>query len=321
MSILDHVWGESPAADRVWAKFAGMRPSLIPRLRLMVLQAYIDDSRDDASGTFVLAGYVASVEQWAAFSRDWAKLLPLAGKNKKGEHRFKMSQMAWHNKMKEVSLFHKVIMEHAQMSIACIVNIKSLRAKVDNLVATAELPHGEVELEIESFKAKWRDPSFFCFRAIMDTIPKLQIERPDMMPVDGIIDFWFDNDEANEGYVRSVWDEYLSFRDPKYRDLYGGKPMFGDKERYLPLQAADFRAWWVRRWAMEYGPERIAEGNYDFDQGEKKMYHLTLWADEEQISKNVADALGNGMLALVNRGQKLQAKQPLMRYWPPTKPL
>lgn len=281
----------------------------------MVLQAYIDDSRD-TDGTFVLAGYIASAEQWAAFSRDWEELLPLAGKNKKGQRRFKMTQMAMHKKMKEVGLFHEVIMKHAQMSIACIINTNTLKEKVDNLVATAGLPQGEVELEIDSFKRKWRDPFFFCFRALMDTVPRLQVENPELMPVDGIIDFWFDKDEANENYVRSIWDEYLSFRDPKYRSLYGEKPEFGEDEIYLPLQAADFRAWWVRKWAKEFGPDRIAEGTYEFAKSDKKMYHLTLWANEEQISKTVAEALGEGMRSMVEKGHQLQAKQPSIRFWP-----
>ena len=121
MSILDHAWGESPAADRIWALVAGMHPSLIPRLRLVILQAFIDDSHDSYSGTYVLAGYVASVEQWAAFSADWAKLLPLATSNKNGVQRFKMSEMVYRGRMNVVPKFHQVISDHVQMSVACIV--------------------------------------------------------------------------------------------------------------------------------------------------------------------------------------------------------
>ena len=319
MSILDHIWGESPAADRVWAQFAGMRPSLIPRLRLMVLQAYMDDSRDDASGTYVLAGYIASVEQWAAFSRDWEALLPLATKNKNGECRFKMSEMARAGKMEDVALFRNVIMKHAQMGIAIIINTKALRSKVDNLVAAVPIPEAgiEIEIEIEALKAKWRDPFFFCFRALLDTIPELQTEKSELVPVDGVVDFWFDKEEANEIYVRSIWDEYLARREPEYRPLYGAKPRFERDEDFPPLQAADFWAWWVRKWTLEFGPEGIQEGQYPFDPGDKKMFYLTLTATEEQISTTVAKSIGAALEEFVQRGNPLPAKQPpLPRFWP-----
>jgi hypothetical protein len=38
-------------------------------LVLLMLQAFIDDSRETTPPIFVLAGYVASTERWSAFSR------------------------------------------------------------------------------------------------------------------------------------------------------------------------------------------------------------------------------------------------------------
>ena len=40
-----------------------------------MLQAYVDGSGTGAKDTLVLAGYIATVEQWAAFSMDWEQLL------------------------------------------------------------------------------------------------------------------------------------------------------------------------------------------------------------------------------------------------------
>jgi hypothetical protein len=61
----------------------------------MVLQAYFDDSYTE-NGTFVLAGYVASVAAWAAFSQEWEALLPTlpaTARGHSGKLRFKMSEM------------------------------------------------------------------------------------------------------------------------------------------------------------------------------------------------------------------------------------
>ena len=45
----------------------------------MVFQAFVEES-EDQSGTdiIVLAGYVATAEAWAAFSKEWAAMPPMA---------------------------------------------------------------------------------------------------------------------------------------------------------------------------------------------------------------------------------------------------
>ena len=50
----------------------------------MVLQAFIDES--GKNDWFVLGGYIASAEAWAAFSKDWEQILPLGIRDKKGFH-------------------------------------------------------------------------------------------------------------------------------------------------------------------------------------------------------------------------------------------
>jgi hypothetical protein len=59
----------------------------------MVLQAFIDESYSN-DGTYVLAGYIASVEEWASFSREWQELLPYGTLDKDDQFHFKMSEMA-----------------------------------------------------------------------------------------------------------------------------------------------------------------------------------------------------------------------------------
>ena len=55
-----------PSATEVLALVSGMPAKQRLSRELLVLQAYIDESYHEA--VFVMAGYVATIEQWMAFS-------------------------------------------------------------------------------------------------------------------------------------------------------------------------------------------------------------------------------------------------------------
>src|SRR6266849_29231 len=62
--------------EPIQALVSGLAPK--PRLArlLAMLQAYIDDSgRGQSSGDFVLAGFIAPVENWLAFGHVWQTVL------------------------------------------------------------------------------------------------------------------------------------------------------------------------------------------------------------------------------------------------------
>jgi hypothetical protein len=106
----------------------------------MVLQAFIDESCSEGGG-FVLGGYIAPVEAWAEFSKEWELLLPSTMRGNNGKHRFKMSEMARH--MDRVPPFYRVIEKYASMSVFCRINIGDLRRATDRIwvedkVATPE---------------------------------------------------------------------------------------------------------------------------------------------------------------------------------------
>jgi len=137
-----------------------------------------------------------------------------------------------------------------------------------------------------------------------------------MFPIDGRVDFYFDTD-SNENLVRSVWDDYLARRPAEYRDSYGRKPEFHSDEEFLPLQAADFRAWWVRKWALELGPDRISEGAYPFNVGAKKIRHVIMTLHKDQIQPIVAKAVGVAIQEAVQKGAPLVPSSPSsVRFWP-----
>src|ERR1700688_2027339 len=47
---------------------------------------------------------------------------------------------------------------------------------------------------------------------------------------------------------RAAGDRYVSGRPANIKGVYGAAPRFEDDQQVLPLQAADFWAWWVRKW-------------------------------------------------------------------------
>lgn len=294
MTICDHNWGDSLAADRVLARFAGMRPNLLPGRGLMILQGFIDDSRDHNTGAFVLAGYIAPVEKWAAFAKEWESLLPLATQNKKGVHRFKMSEMNARGRMDDVAAFHAIIAKHADMGVAAIIDKNVVREAVDALTAAFEYSDAsKAEVSIEALKVWWRDPFFFAFRALMDGFHQAMAAESEWIPFRSPVDFYFDREQRTEDYIRKIWQDYIDRRPEETAHLYGRKPQFEDEEEFLPLQAADFLAWWVRKWANEFGPENAGKGAYSFStEGRRRLPMLFMTVSRDQIQQTVAQAIG-----------------------------
>jgi Protein of unknown function (DUF3800) len=60
------------ASDRVWARVCGLPSGKRKRRRLMVWRAFIDDSGNEPNAeVYVLGGFIAPYERWAAFSDEW----------------------------------------------------------------------------------------------------------------------------------------------------------------------------------------------------------------------------------------------------------
>lgn len=129
-ALLSHRWGLSRAQDRVWAQVTGLRSSRAIARPLMVFQAFMDESVTDGA-TFVLAGYIATAEKWARFTKDWEELLPYGTLASDGSHHFKMKEMAsLPERMERVRAFYKVIESHDLIGLSCKIDVSELaRAK------------------------------------------------------------------------------------------------------------------------------------------------------------------------------------------------
>lgn len=240
----------------------------------MNLQAMIDDSRDDR-GVFVLAGYIAEAESWARFSIEWEKTLPYAVLGPSGTYRFKMAEMATTaERMNRVSAFYRIIEDHVLGWVSVKINTRDL----DRVQKRIFVPGVDIDW------GHYSNPYYIAFRCLMD---KFHIERPSMspaIPLEQKIDFFFD-EQAEKGLIMSMWDQYFQNRPSEVQKYYGARPKFQSDDQLLPLQAADFWAWWVRKWYVEGEPEKILKPDFGHFQhaGKKKYLRVAIDFDQEAL--------------------------------------
>ncbi len=273
-SILDHKWGVSKGVDSVWALVAGMAPSKVGKVSLMVLQAYIDESFDKDESVFVLGGYIAPVDTWAAFARDWEEILPYAGlKDESEQFYFKMSDLAARDKGIEKSqAFFRIIEKHRPLAIT----VKIVKRELDNAIARIIVPSSPPDFGM------FRNPYFVSFRALIDKFHVAwtqEIVRT-IIPEEGPVDFIFD-DRSEKGAILSTWDAYISSRNSSVKNLYGATPVFFDEKKYMPLQAADFWVWWRRKW-YQNNQEAFTFGQWEKKKG-NPMFVMDIELTEDDL--------------------------------------
>ena len=130
-----------------------------------------------------------------------------------------------------------------------------------------------------------------AYRCLFD---KFHIHRPEMtqaLPLEAKINFYFD-ERAEKKVIFSTWDEYMKKRPDNLRELYGTTPKFEDDNDFLPLQAADFWVWWVRKWYVEGTPEKIM--NRDFgvfyrNPNARKTLLVEIVLNEEDLIHNLCN--------------------------------
>lgn len=97
---------------------------------------------------------------------------------------------------------------------------------------------------------RWENPFVFLFRGLIDHFHTMREQIEPIVPLSETVDFIFDN-QAEKSFILAAWDEYIDARTDDIRDYYGAAPRFEDDQKFLPLQAADLWAWWVREWYEE----------------------------------------------------------------------
>lgn len=248
----------------------------------MQFQAYIDDSFNHIHRIFVLAGHVASDEAWSSFSVEWEEMLPYGVRRPDGKFHFHMTEMAQNSeRLSRVPAFYRLIEKYASMSVSSSVDLNALdRAKNRIWSPGLVIDWGYLN-----------SPYLVAFRALMDVFHQNRNQMREIIPLDQKIDFIFDV-QAERPIIDGFWAEYLNQRPKNLRDLYGSKPRFENDMEYLPLQAADLWAWWVRKWTEEGTPEKIENSDFGFWKSNRTDYpKAVMHSTEEDMVRYLISAI------------------------------
>lgn len=202
-----------------------------------MLQVFADESgRGQSSAAYVVAGFVASVETWLAFSKEWRAVLdvePRIEYFKAREAAHKSGQFAnWSeiDRDRRVDTFLNVILSH-------------------RLVPTKiAVPHKHYARVFKGRVDKRFDNPFWLptYSAILVTLRFLASRG-----VDDKVNFIFDQVKPREKkLILSAWDFYRGYAARETKHLIGSEPQFDDDVTVMPLQAADLHAWHARQFSV-----------------------------------------------------------------------
>jgi hypothetical protein len=265
---------------------------------MLSLQAFIDDSYES---DFVLGGHIASAESWAIFAKEWETLLPSGVLAANGKYHFKMAEMAsTPERMERVPAFYWLIEKHVLVSISCRFNL------VEYISAKERVREEFHKMGITIDFDRWENPYSFAFRALVDKFHNSRKDLEAVIPLGEKVDFIFDS-QSEKSFILAAWDSYIAGREDDVRDCYGATPRFENDQQFLPLQAADLWAWWVREWYEEEDgklPKKMEA--FDFGKWRGKLRpSIAVYFDENHI----VEALE--ALAFENLAEALAARDPL----------
>lgn len=262
----------------------------------MVLRAFIDDSYVK-NGSFVLGGYIASVEAWASFAVEWEQLLPTCTRSKDGVLRFKMSEMQRY--MNRALPFYRVIEEYVSAALWCHINEADLeRAKQ------------RIWSEVPLVWSTPTQPFWFCFSGLLSSFHQARATNERLqgiIPLEKTVDFYFDKRSLRDSAeVADNWDEFLeSQANDAVRSLYKTIPRFESDEEFLPLQAADLCAWFVRR-AFEQGTKQ--EAVFADLKPRKSLPIIGITFSEDQLVSALINKIRTGRYRLIDEVPVYDAK-------------
>jgi len=199
---------------------------------LGLLQIVIDESgrgqeRDPA---FVLAGYIARVRNWEVFADRWQAILaePPSLKYLKGYEAYRLRDQfkGWTevDRDKKVAKLISVIHKYAPLSVTLAVNGRAFDAI---LRPTKGSLRNDYPLAVAAITTK-----VLSYRADQRTFEKL--------------DFVFDEGMLRAKDFERAFDEMMTSLPKKATNLIGKRPHMEDDLEFLPLQAADLLASYVR---------------------------------------------------------------------------
>jgi hypothetical protein len=184
-----------------------------------------------------------------------------------------MSEMT--ARMDNVRAFYNVIERHVALKLSCKIDVSDLKRAIDRIwMERVSIVYGD-----------WNNPYFVCFRGLMDLFHEARFDErtTKIIPVDKKVDFYFDKHTSSKS-IHLAWEDYIAKRSPEHQLMYGNEPRFEDDEECLPLQAADFWAWCVRKGFDEHRIEDVLANDFGAWKGAKPIPGLSITVSEDDIA-------------------------------------
>ena len=266
-------------ADYIDALVSGLAPVEREKRSLMVLQAgYFDDSGSDAgSRWYVLAGFLATVEQWKSVATKWDETLhrePNDLRYFKMAHAMALDgqfRRGWTAPLRDklITELVDIVAEINPWRIECFVNRNLFNAFVKGILHT------------ETFD----DPYFILFYQIVLSVA-VNAER---IGWNRDCDFIFDEQGKLGDIAKSKWnwvkeniDNISGFAVGPH---LGSPPVFRNDITFRPLQAADMFAWLVRDCMTQTPPNMYEVSRAALKHLEGRGKIIRLHIDKEMLMR------------------------------------
>jgi hypothetical protein len=224
------VWIDECDAQRrcVDRKYCGLSPEIAEATFCVIFQAFSDGTETDER--YIVAGYVASLEDWNKFSPKWHDILK--ERPRLGYYRTS-DALALESQFKH---FDEKARNERITALASV--IPNTCSGVMASVSKADFK----EFFTPSFNPIWDDPHYLCATYLiehlcwdMHAIPKLEK-----------LDFIFDRQGKVGLRFKAIYDVGIR---PMSMLMFPflGNVSHESKTEFLPLQAADMQAGWMRR--------------------------------------------------------------------------
>lgn len=228
------VW--SGASAKVWGLVFGFPEARRKKRPLWMLKAVVDDSGRGQPPVFVLAGFLAPAQRWAAFADEWDAAL----KAEPAVEYFKMKEAANFNKQfsrwsadsrdMKVELLVPIIEKHVDQGFACVIDLQAYE-----------------DVFAGGYHEILRGPYHLAVCGVIGLVMSLL----ESGKIDDKVDFIFDEQGKELGKALSTWNQIKDSCPPEVRLRFGDPPISRSDTDFNPLQAADFLAWQVRRQFLE----------------------------------------------------------------------
>jgi hypothetical protein len=257
---------ENSTDDRVRSHVSGMSPKLRETAKLIVLQAWFDDSGKEGiaqSPVYLLAGYSARVKIWESFSEEWQQELDREPKlaylhavdaysfKKEFGHKSRWAEKWGHMNrsarderlLKFAAIIIKHLKQDAGLGVTWMIRHEDYTHFSHILAQHPEITPKE--------RALIKNPYFLSFQKVIGQMLKIQADKPSEEKIQILFDEGIDDPEN----LRIGFEQFvlmLNFSSPRHlRFMVNKSAEFRDDKDHPPLQAADLTAWHLRRFCYE----------------------------------------------------------------------